>query len=118
MVSKEVKARPGKRRYDATRPQAAALETRRAITGAARELFLERGYIATTIAAIAAAAGVSHQTVYATLGPKPAVLRHLIETALSGVDEPIPRSSATTPAKSSPSKTRAGWSTSTRTQFA
>jgi hypothetical protein len=28
--------------------------------------------------------------VYATLGPKPAVFRHLIETALSGADEPIP----------------------------
>jgi AcrR family transcriptional regulator len=89
-VTEEVKAATGKRRYDATRRQAAALETRRAIANAARELFLERGYTATTISAIAAAAGVSHETVYANLGPKPAVFRQLIETALSGADEPIP----------------------------
>jgi AcrR family transcriptional regulator len=85
-----VKGKPKKRRYDATRRRAAALETRRAIVAAARHLFLERGYTATTMAAIAEAAGVSHETVYATLGPKPAVFRHLIEIALSGADEPIP----------------------------
>jgi AcrR family transcriptional regulator len=39
--------------------------------------------------AIAEAAGVSHETVYAAFGPKAAVLRHLLETALSGEDEPI-----------------------------
>jgi AcrR family transcriptional regulator len=88
-MTEEVEAGPRKRRYDATRRRAAALETRRAIANAARELFLERGYTVTTIAAIAAAAGVSHETVYATLGPKPAVFRYLIETALSGADEPI-----------------------------
>ena len=42
------------------------------------------------MAAIAKAAGVSHETVYASMGPKPAVFRHLVETALSGTDEPIP----------------------------
>lgn len=86
-MTEEVKRR---RRYDSTRRRAAALRTRRAITSAAHELLLERGYSATTMAAIASAAGVSHETVYATLGPKPAVFRHLIETALSGADEPIP----------------------------
>ena len=89
-LPRQVKSTPTRRRYDATRRQAAALETRRAIATAARELFLERGYTATTMAAIASAARVSHETVYATLGPKPAVFRHLIETALSGADEPIP----------------------------
>ncbi len=85
----EVKSVPKRRRYDSPRRRAAALETRRAIAKAARELLLERGYTATTMAAIASAAGVSHETVYATLGPKPAVVRHLFETALSGADEPI-----------------------------
>jgi len=85
----EVKSVPKRRRYDSPRRRAAALETRRAIAKAARELLLERGYAATTMAAIASAAGVSHETVYATLGPKPAVVRHLFETALSGADEPI-----------------------------
>lgn len=79
-----------RRRYDATRRQTAALETRREIAAAARRLFLDRGYTATTMAAIARAAGVSHETVYATLGPKPSVFRHLVETALSGTDEPVP----------------------------
>ena len=87
--------RPVKRRqstgrpYDTTRRRAAAHATRRAIAAAARDLFLERGYGATTMAAIAEAAGVSHETIYATLGRKPAVFRHLIETALSGTDEPV-----------------------------
>jgi AcrR family transcriptional regulator len=89
-VTEQVKPQPTKRRYDASRRRAAAQENRRAIASAARELFLERGYTATTMAAIADAAGVSHETVYATLGPKPAVFRHLIETALSGTDEPMP----------------------------
>ena len=88
-MAEQVKNKPQRRRYDTTRRRAAALETRAAIVSAARELFLERGYTTTTIAAIASAAGVSHETVYATLGPKPAVFRHLIETALSGADEPI-----------------------------
>jgi AcrR family transcriptional regulator len=89
-LSEQVKSTPKRRRYDATRRQAAALQTRVAIATAARALFLERGYTATTMAAIASAAGVSHETVYATLGPKPAVFRHLIETALSGAEQPIP----------------------------
>jgi AcrR family transcriptional regulator len=88
-VERRVKTQSKPRRYDGTRRRAAAQATRRAIAAAARDLFLERGYGATTMAAIAEAAGVSHETVYATLGPKPAVFRHLIETALSGTDEPV-----------------------------
>ncbi len=78
------------RRYDASRRREAAQETRRAIVEAARRLFLESGYTGTTMAAIAAAAGVSHETVYASFGPKPALFRHLVEIALSGTDRPVP----------------------------
>ena len=85
-----VKRRPSVRRYDASGRRAAAEENRRAIADSARKLFLELGYSATTMAAIAKAAGVSHETVYASIGPKPVVFRHLVETALSGTDEPIP----------------------------
>jgi AcrR family transcriptional regulator len=88
-VKKPVKP-TSKRRYDASRRQAAAIQTRHAIAVAARDLFIARGYAGTTMAAIAEAAGVSHETVYATFGPKPALFRHLIETALSGADKPIP----------------------------
>jgi len=79
-----------RRRYDSSRRQAAADETRRRILRVAREHFLERGYTATTMPAIAEAAGVAVDTVYATLGPKPAIFRLLIETAISGRDEAVP----------------------------
>lgn len=79
-----------RRRYNAPRRREAAQATRRAIVAAATHLFVERGYAATTMAAIAAAAGVSHETVYATFGPKPALFRHLVEIALSGTEEPVP----------------------------
>jgi AcrR family transcriptional regulator len=79
-----------RRRYNAPRRREAAQATRRAIVAAAVSLFVERGYAATTMAAIAAAAGVSHETVYATFGPKPALFRHLVELALSGTEEPVP----------------------------
>lgn len=62
---------------------------RQAIADSAKRLFLERGYAATTMAAIAEAAGVSHETVYALVGPKPTVFRYLVETALSGTDEAV-----------------------------
>jgi AcrR family transcriptional regulator len=89
-MDESVKPPAARRRYHAPRRQAAAELTRRNIVAAARQLFAERGYASTTMAAIAAAAGVSHETVYATFGPKPALFRFLIEIALSGTDEPVP----------------------------
>jgi AcrR family transcriptional regulator len=80
----------GRRRYDSSRRRAAARETRRAILDAARALFLDRGYARTTITAIAEAAAVSVETIYLSVGPKAAVVRYLMETALSGADEPVP----------------------------
>jgi AcrR family transcriptional regulator len=47
-----------------------AEETRRRIVGAAARLFLERGYVPTTIEAIAEAADVAVETVYARFGNK------------------------------------------------
>ena len=84
-MSEEVKLR----RYDSTRRQQASRETRRRILGAARELFIASGYRATTIAAIAAAGRVNTDTVYELVGRKPAVLRQLIEEAISGTDHPV-----------------------------
>jgi AcrR family transcriptional regulator len=67
-----------------------AQATRRRILAAAQRLFLERGYSATTIAAIAEAAAVSIETIYLSIGGKPSLVRYLVETALSGTDEPVP----------------------------
>ncbi|SNS01787.1 transcriptional regulator, TetR family [Streptosporangium subroseum] len=79
-----------KRRYDTTRRRASADRTRRAILEAATALFIEQGYVATTMAAIAQRAGVNADTVYTTVGAKPALFRLLIETTLSGEDHAVP----------------------------
>jgi AcrR family transcriptional regulator len=77
------------RRYDASRRRERALGTRAAILSAARTLFVRDGYAATSVAAIAREAGVAADTVYAAVGPKPALMTLLIETALSGTDEVV-----------------------------
>jgi AcrR family transcriptional regulator len=81
---------PKQRVYDSTLRQKAAQATRRAILESARRLFLERDYAGTTMPAIAEAAGVALDTVYAVVGKKPALFRLLVETAISGQDETIP----------------------------
>jgi AcrR family transcriptional regulator len=53
-------------------------------------LFLERGYVAATMPAIAEAAGVALDTVYATAGKKPKLFRLLVETAISGSGDVVP----------------------------
>lgn len=88
-MSQEVKPE-GRRRYHSSRRTAAASETRTAILAAARRLFLERGYVATTMAAIAAEADVALDTVYAAVGAKPVLFRQLVESAISGTDEAVP----------------------------
>lgn len=57
--------------------QLQARATRERIANAARGLFRERGYVATTIEAIAEAAGVAVATVYSALGSKKAVLEEI-----------------------------------------
>ncbi len=79
-----------KRIYDSSGRKQAATLTRQAILDAAHRLFLQKGYAATTMPAIAEAAGVALDTVYATVGKKPALFRLLIETAISGEDIAVP----------------------------
>lgn len=75
-------------RSERRRDQAAA--TRRAILEAARARFLDLGYVGTTIAAIAAAAGVSPETVYATFGTKRAILAAVVDVSIAGDVEAVP----------------------------
>ncbi len=83
-------AKPVKRRtYDTSGREAQSAETRQRIVDAGRTLMLERGYRATTIAAVAAKAEVNVDTVYALVGRKPTLLRELIEQAVSGADRPV-----------------------------
>jgi AcrR family transcriptional regulator len=64
--------------------------TRAKVLGAARDLFLRRGYFGTTIEAIAQRAAVSPQTVYNVVGGKAALLKSVYDVALAGDDEPVP----------------------------
>ncbi len=79
-----------KRTYNSSRRKEGALETRRQIVEAARELFLSRGYTGATIEAIADRARVAPETIYATFGNKRAILSRLVEVSLVGIDPPIP----------------------------
>lgn len=78
------------RRYHSPRRAEQAAGTRRAILDATRELLSLQGYTATTVSHIAARADVAVDTVYSAVGRKPALLRALIETAISGTDEAVP----------------------------
>ena len=78
-----------KRRYDSTGRQAQARRNRQAILDAAQRQFLEGGYVATTIAAVAAEAGVSVETVYKAFGGKPGLVRAIYDRGLVG-PEPVP----------------------------
>jgi AcrR family transcriptional regulator len=82
--------RVGKRSYHSPRRAEQAAATRDAILVAARQLFVSAGYRATTIAEIAERARVSVDTVYATVGRKPALLRELVETSISGTGQAVP----------------------------
>jgi AcrR family transcriptional regulator len=77
---------PVKRRraYDSPRRREQARATRQAILDAARALFTERGYVATTIDAIAASATVSPETVFSTFGSKRSLLSELVDISISG----------------------------------
>lgn len=66
-------------RYRSPLREERAADTRRRIATAALELFAEHGFAQTTVAAVAAAAGVSVQTIYATFGSKTAIVRALLE---------------------------------------
>ncbi|MBI2168688.1 MAG: TetR/AcrR family transcriptional regulator [Actinobacteria bacterium] len=60
-----------------TRRQLQAEQTRADILQAARRLFAAQGYRKTSVAEIAADAGVSVQTIYDSVGSKPAIVRGL-----------------------------------------
>lgn len=73
-----------RRRYDATNRRAGALRTYDAIVDAAARLFEREGFQATTIAAVAAGAGVSEETVYKRFGGKAGLVRAIRERGLKG----------------------------------
>jgi AcrR family transcriptional regulator len=64
--------------------------TRRGILEAANCLFIDGGYFATTIEAIAVRAEVSPETVYAMFKNKRSILSELMDVSMAGDDAPVP----------------------------
>jgi AcrR family transcriptional regulator len=84
-MGKEVK----RRSYDAAGRRWRSAETRQRIVEAARDLMVDHGYRATTVAAVATRAGVNVDTVYQLVGRKSVLVRELIEQAISGSDHAV-----------------------------
>ncbi len=77
------------RAYDARRRRAAAEQTHARILHAARNLFVTAGYDETAVSAIARDAGVSVDTVYATVGRKPQLLLAVHDMELADAPTPL-----------------------------
>jgi AcrR family transcriptional regulator len=70
--------------------QARTRFARRAVIDAARTLFLERGYGATTIDAISADSDVPPATVYRLFSSKRGILKALLDVSIVGDDDLVP----------------------------
>src|SRR5215471_2977369 len=81
-MARAVKKRP----YDNTRRQAQVRATRQQIIEAAKALFIEHGYPATTLEAIAA---TSLPTLYRLFSSKHALLKAVLDVSFGGDDQPI-----------------------------
>lgn len=82
---------------DVKRPSASASDlrakrvarTEAELIGAAKALFLDQGYVATTLAQVAQRAGVAARTVYVRFGTKASLFRRVVDQALAGDTEPV-----------------------------
>lgn len=90
-MPKMTKSEHTRRPYRSELRRDQAAQTRALVLDAAATLFEERGYEGTSIAAIAEAARVSAETVYARFGTKRALLGELCRRAVRGDDTaPVP----------------------------
>jgi AcrR family transcriptional regulator len=72
------------RRYDSSRRRARAERTQAAVLDAAQAMFFEEGYAGTSVAAVAAAAGVSAELIYKAFGGKAGLVRAIQHRGLQG----------------------------------
>jgi AcrR family transcriptional regulator len=79
-----------KRAYDGSGRREQARARRLAVVLAARDLFERDGFRATTIAAVAARARVSPESVYKGFGTKAALAKAVFDVVIAGDDEPVP----------------------------
>lgn len=78
-----------KRSYRSVQRAERAAATQAAILAAARESFVAQGYAATSVAAVAAAAGVNVDTVYTVVGRKAQLMLAVIDATLAGGGRPV-----------------------------
>lgn len=78
-----------RRRYDVSRRQLQAAQTRSMVISTARDLFLERGYGRTTVADIAEASGVSVETIYSAFRIKATLLHKAWDITVGGDDQDV-----------------------------
>jgi AcrR family transcriptional regulator len=81
---------PVKRQYRSPARTAAAEETRTRIRDAARELFIAKGYQATTLKDVAERGGVGERTLYDSFGNKLGLLRHTVAMLTMGDESRVP----------------------------
>jgi len=74
------------RAYQSSARIEGAQRTRASIVETARDLLLQGGYAGMTVASLAAAAGVSPQTVYNSVGNKAAVVKAVYDQMVAGDD--------------------------------
>jgi AcrR family transcriptional regulator len=99
------------RRYDSPARRQQALRTRNAVLDAAQARFLDVGYAAGTVLAIADDAGVSVETVYKSFGGKAGLVRAIWERGLAGRG-PVPayeRSDAMQATEAEPAEIIRNW---------
>jgi AcrR family transcriptional regulator len=77
------------RAYDTSRRQARTQLTRRRAIDAATSLFLERGYLATTMDAVSRFSDVPSATLYRMFPTKSSLLKDVVDVAAAGDDEPV-----------------------------
>jgi AcrR family transcriptional regulator len=73
-----------KRAYRSSVRDAQAAATRAALREAAARLFVDQGYVATSIRQVAQAAGVAERTVYLAFPSKAALFQHTLNVAIVG----------------------------------
>jgi AcrR family transcriptional regulator len=69
--------------------QARTRRTRAAVVDGARELFLERGYAATTIEAVSARSDTPQATVYRLFSSKLGILQAVLDVSIAGDDDAV-----------------------------
>ncbi|GAA4361027.1 TetR/AcrR family transcriptional regulator [Angustibacter luteus] len=79
-----------RRNYRSPAREQQARHTRTAIIAAAHQLFLSRGFAATTMNSVATESGVAVQTVYKAFPNKAVLAKAVFDNAIAGDDESVP----------------------------